>query len=149
MALISVTRLHLRSVRYQLPFSWHTFRSARQARRASGFLGGWLAGDAARGSWTITAWRDEAAMRAYRNTAAHFRAMPKLLNWCDEASVVHWQQDGPTLPDMTEASRRMVAEGRVSKVNHPSPAHAAKRIGVQIPRPALRLKPTARCLTAP
>jgi hypothetical protein len=43
----------------------------------------------------------------------------------------------------------MVAEGRVSKVNHPSPAHAAKRIVAQIPRPALGLKPTARRLSAP
>ena len=144
MALISVTRLHLRSARYLVPFAWHTFRSARQARRAPGFLGGWLAGDAARGSWTITAWRDEAAMRAYRNTVAHFRAMPKLLDWCDEASVVHWQQGAPTLPDMAEASRRMVAEGRVSKVNHPSPAHAAKRIAAQAPRVAFRLAPAAR-----
>ena len=84
-------------------------------------------------------------MRAYRNTDAHRRAMPKLLHWCDEASVVHWQQDGPGLPDMPEALRRMVVEGRLSKVNHPSPAHAAKQIAArQPPRPGTRLRPAGQ-----
>ena len=85
-----------------------------------------------------------AAMRAYRNTGAHFRAMPKLLRWADEASFVHWQQESPRLPEMEEALRRIVAEGRRSKVNHPSPAHAAKRIAAQLPRPARRLRPTTQ-----
>ena len=141
MALISVTRLHLRSVRYVPPFIWHTLASSRQVQRAPGFLGGVLAGDTAWGSWTITAWTDEAAMRAYRNTGAHRRAMPKLLHWCDEASIVHWQQDGPGLPEPGEALRRMVAEGRLSKVNRPSPAHAARRIAARLPRPGTRLRP--------
>ena len=144
MALISVTRLRLRSVRYLLPFYWHSLKAARQARRAPGFLGGQLASERGRAYWTVTAWRDEATMRAYRDADAHRRAMPKLLGWCDEASVVHWQQDGPELPDMAEARRRMVVDGRVSKVSHPSPAHAAGRIAAQIPRVAFRLAPVAR-----
>ena len=144
MALISVTRLHLRSVRYVPPFIWHTLASSRQVQRAPGFLGGVLAGDTAWGSWTITAWTDEAAMRAYRNTGAHFRAMPKLLRWADEAAFVHWQQESSRLPEMEEALRRIVAEGRLSKVNHPSPAHAAKRIAAQLPRPGRRLRPATR-----
>ena len=145
MPLISVTRLRLRSARFLPAFAWHTFTSSRQVRRAPGFLGGWLAGEGGlNGSWTITAWRDEAAMRAYRNTAAHMRAMPKLLHWCDEASVLHWEQETAALPDMPEAWRRMVAEGRVSKVLHPSPAHAARRIEPRgALRAALRLRPTA------
>ena len=143
MPLISVTRLHLRSVRYVPEFLWHTLASSRQIQRAPGFLGGLLAGDSSWGSWTITAWTDEAAMRAYRNTDAHRRAMPKLLHWCDEAAVLHWQQDGPALPALDEAGRRMVAEGRISKVNHPSPTHAARQIPAQIPRPGKRLHPAA------
>ena len=142
--MISVTRLRLRSARYLLPFYWHSLRSALQVRRAPGFLGGQLAGERGNAYWTVTAWRDEAAMRAYRTAGAHFRAMPKLLGWCDEASVVHWQQDSPRLPDMPEARRRMVAEGRVSKVHHPSPAHAARRIVAQAPRAGIRLRPGRR-----
>ena len=142
MALVSVTRLHLRSPRYLPAFFWHTLMIARQAQRAPGFLGAVLAGDKAFGSWTITAWTDEAAMRAYRNSGAHFRAMPKLLRWADEAAFVHWQQESPRLPDMEEALRRMLAEGRLSKVNHPSPTHAAKRIAAQLPRAGRRLRPS-------
>ena len=144
MALISVTRLRLRSLRYFPPFVWYALTSARQAQRAPGFLDGLLAGEKIRAFWTITAWSDEAAMRAYRNTDAHFRAMPKLLRWADEASFVHWQQESPRLPEMEEALRRIVAEGRLSKVNHPSPAHAAKRIAAQLPRPARRLRPATQ-----
>jgi hypothetical protein len=60
--------------------------------------------------------------------------MPKLLEWCDEAAVVHWTQDCDQEPDWEEAHRRMRREGRASKVNHPSEAHRrfespAPRIG--------------------
>lgn len=140
MALISVTRLRLRSVRYVPGFVWHTWRSLRQARRAPGFLAGQLAGEGVLGYWTLTAWSDELSMRRYRNGAAHGQAMPKLLQWCDEASVAHWQQDGPDLPGGAEALRRMVADGRLSKVRHPSPAHAARQIAAagRAPVPGLR-----------
>ncbi len=127
MPLISVTRLHLRSIRYVPSFIWQTWASSHQVQRAPGFLGGVLAGDAAWGSWTMTAWADEVSMRAYRNTDAHRRAMPKLLHWCDEAAVTHWLQESAELPDKLEAHRRMLAEGRLSKVHFPSSAHAAKQ----------------------
>jgi quinol monooxygenase YgiN len=128
MALISVTRLHLRSNRYLLPFLWRTLLAARQAKRAPGCLGMELLRDSNSAYWTKTAWTDEAAMRAYMTSGAHRNAMPKLLDWCDEASLVHWTQDAAELPDWTEAHRRMVAEGRRSKVRHPSPAHEAYEI---------------------
>jgi hypothetical protein len=78
--------------------------------------------------WTATAWRNESDMRAFMMSAPHRKAMPKLIHWCCEASLVHWIQESPALPDWQEAYRRMVAEGRPSKVNHPSPDHMAFRI---------------------
>jgi hypothetical protein len=84
--------------------------------------------------WTVTAWDDDAAMNAFRTSGAHGQAMPKLLDWCDEASVAHWIQPTTELPTWLAAHRRMVAEGRLSKVNHPSPAHLAKEIPA--PRPS-------------
>ncbi len=78
--------------------------------------------------WTVTAWEDEAAMRSFRGSGAHMKAMPKLLDWCDEASVAHWEQEGAELPLWSEAHRRMVAEGRLSKVRRPSAAQLAKKI---------------------
>jgi hypothetical protein len=143
MPFISVTRLRLRSLRFFPRFAWHTLASTRQLRRASGFLGGQFAGEGLRGFWTVTAWRDEAAMRAYRNTDAHMRAMPKLLGWCDEASVAHWSQATAALPEPATAVERMRTEGRLSKVRHPSPAHAARHLAPssELPRPGPRLRP--------
>lgn len=62
-------------------------------------------------------------------SGAHKRAMPKLPNWYDEASVVHWSQKTAELPSWAEAHRRMVEEGRQqSTVRHPSDSQLAKRI---------------------
>lgn len=129
MAFISVTRLRLRSIFYLPLFIWHTLKSQRQVTRASGFLGGRLLRDPGNTFWTLTAWKDEAAMRAYRGSGAHMKAMPRLLNWCDEASIAHWEQETAELPEWSEAHRRMVREGRMSKVKHPSKAQLAREIG--------------------
>ena len=127
MTFISVTRLHVRSYLHLLPFMWHSLGVARQARRAPGFLGGRLMGDGRKASWTVTAWADEASMKAFRNSGAHRNAMPKLYEWGDESSYIHWEQDAGRLPDKKEAHRRLRDEGRLSKVRRPSPAHAAGR----------------------
>jgi hypothetical protein len=59
--------------------------------------------------------------------------MPKLLDWCDAANIVHWQQETPALPGWPEAHRRMTTDGRASKVRHPSPAHLADEIPMPEP----------------
>jgi len=73
-------------------------------------------------------------MNEFRTTDVHRAAMPKLMNICHEASVAHWSQDSPDHPTWSESHRRMVAEGRSSKVNHPSPDHLAAQI--PLPRPS-------------
>lgn len=73
----------------------------------------------------MTAWRDEARMRGYMLTGGHRKAMPHLMEWCDEASVAHWTQADATLPTWTEADRRMRETGRPSKVRRPSAEHAS------------------------
>lgn len=128
MALIAVTRLRVRSARYLPGFLVFALLSALQARRASGNLGTGLLRDANRTFWTRTAWHDETSMRAFMMAKPHRRAMTGLAHWCDEASVVHWTQPNAALPDWHEAHRRMVAQGRPSKVNHPSAAHRACEI---------------------
>src|ERR1700680_753483 len=98
MALIFVTRLRVRSLIYLPQFLWETFKSTRQVVRSSGFLGGRLLVNAKSVFWTMTAWKNEAAMNAYRTGGAHRRVMPKLLNWCDEAAVVHLTQESSEVP---------------------------------------------------
>ena len=128
MALVSVTRLRVHSAWYLAPFLWRAMKIMRQARRSSGFLGGKLLVDAKKTFWTLTAWEDGAAMNVFRTQGAHGGVMPKLLDWCDEASVVHWSQMTDALPSWQEAHYRMVKEGRPSKVRHPSPAQVAYEI---------------------
>jgi heme-degrading monooxygenase HmoA len=116
MPFISLTRLRVRSWRYLPQFIWHALKTGRQAERSAGFVGGKLLREVRNTFWTVTAWEDEAAMRAYRNAGAHRAVMPRLLDWCDEASVAHWSQDSTDIPDWQELHRRMVETGRPSKV---------------------------------
>jgi hypothetical protein len=131
MAFVSVTRLRIRSLRFLPAFLVVTARTRAQVREAEGFLDGALLPDRRWTFWTATLWRDQAAMRSYMVSGAHLAAMPKLLDWCDEASVVHWDGAG-ALPDWPEADRRMRASGRASKVRRPSPLHA--ELGYAAPR---------------
>ena len=131
MALISVTRLRVRSVWFLPGFFYYALRSNAQARSAPGNLGVAVLNGAHRTFWTKSGWQDEAAMRAFLLAEPHKTAMKKLAEWCDEAAVVRWPQGSSVLPDWREAHRRMVAEGRKSRVRHPSAAHEA----FQIPAP--------------
>ena len=71
----------------------------------------------------MTVWSDQAAMRKYMSTGSHKVAMPRLLDWCDEASVVHWNEESEAFPTWPQAAERMRG-GRASKVRNPSPQHA-------------------------
>ena len=132
MLFISVTRLRIRSVRYLPGFVVHTLGSLRQVRKAPGFRGGSLLPDRHWTFWTMTAWDDRESMRSYMTTGSHRTAMPRLLDWCDEASVVHWDQPEVALPTWAEADKRMHETGRASKVRNPSPQHA--KLNYRTPR---------------
>jgi hypothetical protein len=99
---------------------WQTFLSQRQVVRAAGLSGGKLLIDRQLTFWTLTVWQDERAMKAFRGSAAHAKVMPRLAEWCDEAAYAHWALDGDSVPDWQEAYERLVAEGKLSRVAHPS-----------------------------
>ncbi len=120
---VSITRLRVRSWKYLPAFFVATLRSALQARGAKGNLAIGILRDARNTFWTRTLWIDEAAMTAFIMSGAHRTVMPRLLEWCDEASVARWTQDSAQEPAWEEAHRRMQCYGRASKVNHPSEAH--------------------------
>ena len=127
MALISLTRLRLASVRHLPAFAWHTMRSIAQARRSPGFRGVRLLADRRLTFWTATAWDDLASMKGFRAAGAHRTAMPRLARWCDEASVTRWVGPADSLGDWMAAHARMAAEGEPSHVNAPSPNHLEGR----------------------
>ncbi len=141
MAFISVTRLRIRSFRYLPLFALYATRTRAQVRVAAGFRRGVLLQDGLWTFWTVTAWDDAASMRAYMTDGAHRRAMPRLMRWCDEASVAHWKQPGGALPLAPEFERRMRSEGRPSRVLHPSTRHQTLDFAPQRSGRVLRLSP--------
>jgi hypothetical protein len=135
----SVTRLRVRSVRYVPAFVWKTFLTQRQVVRAPGFLGGRLLIDAGCTFWTLTVWESDRAMKTFRSTEPHAKAMPRLVEWCDEASYAHWTPAGPSVPSWLEAYEHLVDEGRLSRVAHPSPGHDARHFAKPRLRPLVGL----------
>jgi heme-degrading monooxygenase HmoA len=133
--LVSVTRLRVRGLRFLPAFLWKTHFAQRQVARARGFCGGRLLVDAHRTFWTMTAWEDERAMKAFRGSGAHAQVMPKLVAWCDEAAYAHWTTSDDKLAEWPEACERLVNEGKLSRVENPSTDHTARRFA------APRLKP--------
>jgi quinol monooxygenase YgiN len=133
MPFVSITRLRLRSWTYLPVFFVAALRSALQARRAAGNISVIVLRDARNTFWTQSLWRDEAAMRSFMMSGAHQTIMPKLLEWCDEASIVHWTQDSLQPVSWDEGHRRMQHDGRASRVRYPSGAHQR----FEIPAPVI------------
>ncbi|HTH98296.1 MAG TPA: DUF3291 domain-containing protein [Stellaceae bacterium] len=131
MPLVSVTRLRVRSIRFLPAFALHFLRARRQILSAPGFIEGAVLPDRAWTFWTLTAWDGQESMRGYMTSGAHMTVMPRLLDWCDEASVVHWDREEAGLPSWKEACTRMRRDGRPSSVRNPSPRHA----GLNFPQP--------------
>jgi hypothetical protein len=133
MPVVSITRLRVRSWAYFPAFFVQTLRIAWQAARADGNLAVKLLRDRRNTFWTGTSWSSEASLRAFMRAKPHGPTMRRLLNWCDEAALVHWTQADAEVPSWEEAHKRIQQDGRPSKVNHPSAAHTAHAI----PAPAL------------
>jgi hypothetical protein len=112
--------------------------------RAPGFLGGRLLIDARRTFWTLTAWESEHAMKAFRGSGPHAKVMLRLAEWCDEAAYAHWGPTVTSVPLWPEAYERLVSEGRLSRVAHPSPAHDTRQFAKPRLRPQIgaNIKPT-------
>src|SRR5262249_6769814 len=118
-------RLRLRSYRHLPSFVRQARLSSEQASRSPGFLAGAVFGSPLRKTfWTLTVWKDEAAMRGFRSAGDHRYVMTRISDWCDEAAVAPWQQRDASVPGSEEMLHRMQSMGRVSRVSHPTPGHA-------------------------
>jgi hypothetical protein len=136
----SITRLRIRRWWHFPAFVLTSLRAARQAASSEGNVAVRLLRDRDRVFWTATAWTSEGAVKRFMHAPPHGPAMRKLLDWCDEASLVHWLQETGDLPSWDEAHRRLQQEGRLSKVKYPSDAQTAFRI----PPPIATARATTR-----
>jgi hypothetical protein len=128
MAIISVTRLRLRSLRFLPGFLWYTRRSMKQAKRTPGNLGVRTRKTKGLAFWTLAMWRDNQAIRSFVPASPHKEAMQKLPHWCDEAVFADWEQDTADWPPWAAATERLAATGRLVDVLHPSEQQKAGRI---------------------
>ena len=87
MLFLSVMHLRLRSARCLIPFMICALMSSRQARHSRSNLGVKLLRDANRAFWILTARQKDENLHSLIMAGSHRRAMPKLLDRCDEASV--------------------------------------------------------------
>lgn len=124
MPIVSVTRFRPRSLLSMPEFIFHTGRSMAQIRTSEGWLAGAVKRDDDQAFWTMTVWRDEAAMLAYVVGGAHGAALPRLQALAVEASMVRWVAETDVLPAWSEGIRRMRHEGRASRLRRPGPNHA-------------------------
>ena len=81
-----------------------------QARRAQGNLAVTLLREAHNTYWTRSLWADETEMKAFMLSGVHRKIMPRLLNWCDEASVARWTQDAAQPPMWEEVQQRIALQ---------------------------------------
>ena len=122
---VSITRLRVRSIFLMPLFTYHAMRTMTQAQKADGVTGVETRFEKNNVVWTKTVWNDESQMKKYRGSGAHQIAMRMLSEMCSEASVARWQQESTDLPTWEEAHSRMLSEGKLSKVKHPSPLQVA------------------------
>jgi len=119
----SVTRLRVRLILYVPRFLLGAYLAQKQATRTAGFAGGKLLVDSDRTYWTLTVWDSEQAMKKLRGSGQHGKVMRKLAHWCDEAAHAHCTIDSTDVPGWAEAYARLVADGKLSRVDHPSLRH--------------------------
>ena len=125
MYFISVTRLRVRSILFLPQFFWANEASVKAIKKIPGFINGKELIDKGFTFWTVTIWQSPEAMKQFRNNDPHKSVMRKLPKWCDEAAYVHWAQETDEFPAWDVIYNRLLAEGKLTKVQRPSPQQTA------------------------
>jgi hypothetical protein len=122
MAVLSATRVRVRSYRYYPWFMVQTARIAHQARSAPGNLAVRFLRDRSKVFWTLTSWDSQEALHGFLASGVHRSAMHRLHGWCDEAASVRWDAADAEPPPWHDAHVRLQRDGTPTKVVFPSAA---------------------------
>ena len=91
--------LPLKSYWRMPPFFLYTAQVAKQLASAQGLLGySVLAHLLSKRFWTLSVWKDEAALRAFVQHPPHIRIMAALTPHMDKTEFVRWTVKGSQLP---------------------------------------------------
>lgn len=126
MSFMVVTRLRLRDTADRDEFAGSAFAVVDQANESEGNLAADVLAEANETYWTRTAWRDRDSMARFLTSEPHLSTMGRLSEWCDEATFVDWEQSEPELPNWQEAFQRLIADGQVAHLVHPSERHETR-----------------------
>jgi heme-degrading monooxygenase HmoA len=126
MSFVVVTRLRLRDPKYLDEFVGSAFSVVDQANSSAGILAAEVLAEANQTYWTRTVWTDRDSMNTFVGAQPHLATMGHLSEWCDEATFVDWEQSGPALPDWQAAYARLIADGQVASLTHPSEDHETR-----------------------
>jgi hypothetical protein len=121
----SITRLRLRSIFTLLAFVKASRAISEQCAASPGFISGAVLAEGRLVFWTRSAWESADAMKAFRDNGVHREFMPKLMDWCDEASVAQWEGEAET--DWDAIYARLIEHGRLSRLKRPNKAHTVKQ----------------------
>jgi heme-degrading monooxygenase HmoA len=126
MPFMVVTRLRLRDTSRRDEFVASAFAVVDQARSSDGHLASDVLAEANETYWTSTAWTDRQAMSHFMTSEPHLSTMSRISEWCDEATFVDWDQSEPHLPDWQSAFGRLVSDGQIAPLDHPSECHETR-----------------------
>jgi Antibiotic biosynthesis monooxygenase len=126
MPVIVVTRLRLKDPALLDEFFTDGVAAIEQAQKSEGNLGTDALAEAHNAWWSVSAWQDRQLMRAFVNSQPHLGITARLDHYCDEATFVDWEQDGPGLPDWQTSWRHLTADGKAAELTDASPANQAR-----------------------
>ena len=95
-------------------FFYYTARVAKQLASAQGLLGySVLARPLSKRFWTLSAWKDEAALRDFVQHPPHVRIMTAIAPHMEQTKFLRWTVKGSQLPlSWDEALRRFADNSR-------------------------------------
>ena len=110
---VMASRLEVRSLRHVPGFLAASLRLWRQARGAPGAIGVALRAEPLRRTfWTVSAWEDDGAIRAYAAAEPHRSAMRRKRAVMRGSDFVFWDAAAADLPVSWEEVERRIAEHR-------------------------------------
>ena len=135
MPVIVVTRLRLKDQALLNEFFTDAVAAIEQAQKSEGNLGADALADANNAWWSVSSWQARQPMQAFVTSQPHLNISKRLDHYCDEATFVDWEQDSPELPDWQTSWRRLIADGKVAELTHPSAANQTRAFPAPVEAP--------------